>query len=364
MASVDETMYGCILICTNTSVLAEPPTFAAAVPTHDSATSQATRGHHQSTLLAAFFQDVLLGLPTYLRLVVFLPPSSVTSAARSRTGTGVYKRQLASETEAAPSEEEMEEIRRGPWTTEEDLVLIKYVAQHGEGRWNALARCAAGLKRTGKSCRLRWLNYLRPDVRRGNITPEEQLLILDLHSRWGNRWSKIAQYLPGRTDNEIKNYWRTRVQKHAKQLRCDVNSTTFRDAIRYVWMPHLLERIRAASGGATFSACSPVATAAAADPLPSHLLKQPEQATLGPETVESSPSEEDSLPTPFSCFADCHSTTMQGWGGWAPDSLSVPVCCDEQGGWPSGDLLSSESLWSMEDEWFMQHQIQSYQPYC
>ncbi|URD92620.1 MYB family transcription factor [Musa troglodytarum] len=220
------------------------------------------------------------------------------------------------------------------------------------------------LKRTGKSCRLRWLNYLRPDVRRGNITPEEQLLILDLHSRWGNRWSKIAQYLPGRTDNEIKNYWRTRVQKHAKQLRCDVNSTTFRDAIRYVWMPRLLERIRAASGGATFSACSPVATAAAADPLPSHLLKQPEQATLGPERVESSPSEEDSLPTPFSCFADCHSTTMQGWGGWAPDSLSVPVCCDEQGGWPSGDLLSSESLWSMEDEWFMQHQIQSYQPYC
>ncbi|CAL9748959.1 unnamed protein product [Musa acuminata subsp. burmannicoides] len=353
MASVDETMHGCMLICMNTSVLAEPPTFAAAVPTHDSATSQAARGHQESTLLAAFFQDVLLDLSTYLRLVVFLPPSSVTSAT--------------TRSQAVQSEEEMEEIRRGPWTTEEDLVLIKYVAQHGEGRWNALARCA-GLKRTGKSCRLRWLNYLRPDVRRGNITPEEQLLILDLHSRWGNRWSKIAQCLPGRTDNEIKNYWRTRVQKHAKQLHCDVNSTTFKDAIRYMWMPRLLERIRAASGGAAFSAScsSPVATAtaaAAADPLPSHPIKQPERATLGPETVESSPSE-DSLPTPFSCFADCHSTTMQGWGGWAPDSLSLPVCCDEQGGWPSGDLLSSESLWSMEDDWFMQHQIQSYQPYC
>ncbi|KAK9136636.1 hypothetical protein Sjap_007230 [Stephania japonica] len=138
------------------------------------------------------------------------------------------------------------DLRRGPWTVEEDLALINYIANHGEGRWNSLARCA-GLRRTGKSCRLRWLNYLRPDVRRGNITLEEQLLILELHSRWGNRWSKIAQQLPGRTDNEIKNYWRTRVQKHAKQLQCDVNSKQFKDAMKYLWMPRLLERIRASS---------------------------------------------------------------------------------------------------------------------
>ncbi|XP_021757016.1 transcription factor MYB108-like [Chenopodium quinoa] len=143
------------------------------------------------------------------------------------------------------SEDELD-LRRGPWTVEEDLALINYIATHGEGRWNSLARCA-GLKRTGKSCRLRWLNYLRPDVRRGNITLEEQLLILELHSRWGNRWSKIAQYLPGRTDNEIKNYWRTRVQKHAKQLKCDVNSKQFKDTMRYLWMPRLVERIQAAA---------------------------------------------------------------------------------------------------------------------
>ncbi|GJN10633.1 hypothetical protein PR202_ga28744 [Eleusine coracana subsp. coracana] len=134
------------------------------------------------------------------------------------------------------------DLRRGPWTVEEDLLLVNYIAVHGEGRWNALARCA-GLNRTGKSCRLRWLNYLRPDLRRGNITAQEQLLILELHSRWGNRWSKIAQHLPGRTDNEIKNYWRTRVQKHARQLGCDVNSQQFKDLMRYLWMPRLLERI-------------------------------------------------------------------------------------------------------------------------
>nr|GLL43889.1 transcription factor MYB108-like [Ipomoea trifida] len=127
-------------------------------------------------------------------------------------GGGAYK------SVAQQQAEDDADLRRGPWTVEEDFTLINYIAHHGEGRWNSLARCA-GLKRTGKSCRLRWLNYLRPDVRRGNITLEEQLLILELHSRWGNRWSKIAQHLPGRTDNEIKNYWRTRVQKHAKQLK-------------------------------------------------------------------------------------------------------------------------------------------------
>lgn len=150
---------------------------------------------------------------------------------------------------AIQSEEEMD-LRRGPWTVDEDFTLMNYIHLHGEGRWNSLARCA-GLKRTGKSCRLRWLNYLRPDVRRGNITLEEQLLILELHSRWGNRWSKIAQHLPGRTDNEIKNYWRTRVQKHAKQLKCDVNSKQFKDTMRYLWMPRLVERIQAAAATAT-----------------------------------------------------------------------------------------------------------------
>ncbi|GFP81227.1 transcription factor myb108 [Phtheirospermum japonicum] len=167
-----------------------------------------------------------------------------------------------SQTDTTDHDEEISDLRRGPWTVEEDFTLINYIAHHGEGRWNSLARCA-GLKRTGKSCRLRWLNYLRPDVRRGNITLEEQLLILELHSRWGNRWSKIAQHLPGRTDNEIKNYWRTRVQKHAKQLKCDVNSKQFKDTMRYLWMPRLVERIQAAAAGGTTTPPTAVASSSA-----------------------------------------------------------------------------------------------------
>lgn len=74
----------------------------------------------------------------------------------------------------------------------------------------------SGLLRCGKSCRLRWMNYLRPDIKRGNITPEEDDLIIRMHSLLGNRWSLIAGRLPGRTDNEIKNYWNTHLSKRLK----------------------------------------------------------------------------------------------------------------------------------------------------
>ncbi|CAE5958570.1 unnamed protein product [Arabidopsis arenosa] len=144
--------------------------------------------------------------------------------------------------------EEGAKQRKGPWTLEEDTLLTNYISYNGEGRWNLLAK-SSGLKRTGKSCRLRWLNYLKPDIKRGNLTPQEQLLILELHSKWGNRWSKIAKYLPGRTDNDIKNYWRTRVQKQARQLNIDSNSHKFLEVVRSFWVPRLIHEIKDNSNG-------------------------------------------------------------------------------------------------------------------
>ncbi|KAJ6868526.1 DNA binding protein [Populus alba x Populus x berolinensis] len=164
------------------------------------------------------------------------------------------------------SKEDGSELRRGPWTLEEDTLLVHYIGRHGEGRWNLLAK-RAGLRRTGKSCRLRWLNYLKPDVKRGNLTPQEQLLILDLHSKWGNKWSKIAQHLPGRTDNEIKNYWRTRVQKQARHLKIDANSTAFQNIIRWFWMPRLLQKIGGSSPSSSAMASQRPASSFSDEPL-------------------------------------------------------------------------------------------------
>ncbi|KAL3843369.1 hypothetical protein ACJIZ3_000772 [Penstemon smallii] len=101
---------------------------------------------------------------------------------------------------------------KGAWTKEEDDRLIGYIRAHGEGCWRSLPK-AAGLLRCGKSCRLRWINYLRPDLKRGNFTQQEDELIIKLHSLLGNKWSLIAGRLPGRTDNEIKNYWNTHIRR-------------------------------------------------------------------------------------------------------------------------------------------------------
>ncbi|XP_066367041.1 transcription repressor MYB6-like [Miscanthus floridulus] len=101
---------------------------------------------------------------------------------------------------------------KGAWTKEEDERLVAYIRAHGEGCWRSLPK-AAGLLRCGKSCRLRWMNYLRPDLKRGNFTDDEDELIIRLHSLLGNKWSLIAGQLPGRTDNEIKNYWNTHIKR-------------------------------------------------------------------------------------------------------------------------------------------------------
>ncbi|KAI3870472.1 hypothetical protein MKX03_022665 [Papaver bracteatum] len=106
-------------------------------------------------------------------------------------------------------------LKKGPWTAGEDAILTEYVKRHGEGNWNAVQK-NSGLARCGKSCRLRWANHLRPNLKKGSFSPEEEHLILELHSKLGNKWARMAAQLPGRTDNEIKNYWNTRVKRRQR----------------------------------------------------------------------------------------------------------------------------------------------------
>ncbi|KAK4420503.1 Transcription factor [Sesamum alatum] len=111
-------------------------------------------------------------------------------------------------------------LKKGPWTPEEDTKLIQYIQTHGPGNWRTLPK-NAGLERCGKSCRLRWTNYLRPDIKRGRFSFEEEETIIQLHSVLGNKWSAIAARLPGRTDNEIKNYWNTHIRKRLLRMGID-----------------------------------------------------------------------------------------------------------------------------------------------
>ncbi|CAN4125920.1 unnamed protein product [Withania somnifera] len=116
----------------------------------------------------------------------------------------------------------MSEIKKGPWKEEEDEVLIKHVNKYGPRDWSFI-RSKGLLQRTGKSCRLRWVNKLRPNLKNGvKFSAEEERTVIELQAQFGNRWARIATYMPGRTDNDVKNFWSSRQKRLAKILRTSV----------------------------------------------------------------------------------------------------------------------------------------------
>ncbi|XP_071716929.1 myb-related protein 306-like [Rutidosis leptorrhynchoides] len=116
-------------------------------------------------------------------------------------------------------------LKKGPWTPEEDIHLVSYIQEHGPGNWKNVA-AKTGLLRCSKSCRLRWMNYLRPGIKGGNFTEEEEMKIINLQALLGNRWAAIAKYLPQRTDNSIKNYWNTHIKKKLNKLNNNSSKTS------------------------------------------------------------------------------------------------------------------------------------------
>jgi hypothetical protein len=96
-------------------------------------------------------------------------------------------------------------FKKSKWTPDEDELLRRFVEIHGLGNWSAIAQNIPG--RNGKQCRERWMNQLCPALNKDNWSPQEDAILVQQQRVFGNVWSQIAQFLPGRSPNSVKNRW-------------------------------------------------------------------------------------------------------------------------------------------------------------
>ncbi|XP_050380277.1 transcription factor AS1 [Argentina anserina] len=114
----------------------------------------------------------------------------------------------------------MDMKERQRWRPDEDALLRAYVKQYGPREWNLVSqRMNTPLNRDAKSCLERWKNYLKPGIKKGSLTEEEQRLVICLQEKHGNKWKKIAAEVPGRTAKRLGKWWEVFKEKQQREQK-------------------------------------------------------------------------------------------------------------------------------------------------